>query len=89
MIRITIWLFLLSATFYIVETKATAIKNSNQRRDVVKGEIELKDCKYGWTKSNDEESVCMKGKSLIVRLENLLNVTFLSKRGQIKEVWGV
>ena len=71
MIRITIWLFLLSATFYIAETKPTTINDSNQRSDVVIEKNELKDCKYGWTKTTYGESVCLKGKSLITRLINL------------------
>ena len=70
MFRITIWLFLLSATFYIAETKPTTMKDSNQGSDI-KGKNELKDCKYGRTKNNDGESVCLKGKSLITRLINL------------------
>ena len=61
MIRICIWLFLLSVTFYIAETKPT----TNQRSDE-KEKNELKDCKYGW---NINTNVCLKGKSLNTRLE--------------------
>ena len=69
MIRVTILLFLLSATFYFGETKPTKIGDSNQGIGV-KEKVELKDCKYGWTKNTHGESVCLKGK-LLNRLENI------------------
>ena len=81
MIRITIWLFLLSVTFYIAETKPT----TNQRSDE-KEKNELKDCKYGW---NINTNACLKGKTLNTRLEKTIiyfKQALLLLEGEIQKV---
>ena len=81
MIRICIWLFLLSVTFYIAETKPTTKQKSE-----VEEKNEQQDCKYGW---NINTNACLKGKTLNTRLEKTIiyfKQVLLSLEGAIKKV---